>query len=416
MANQHGDGSGSGDRTILKPRPGCGPRRSRRPSAAPRLPVRRRRPSCRARPRHARPVRGAATSAESRVAGSDDRSRRSRRSQSARRGGAPRARLGWSAASRALTGRIRRRCGSSSWPRFAASRNARKAAGVAATRSLAARYALCADARRSGAQHAVGRAERVGAATAAGRSFIARPGAGRSSSRCSIGPAPIRARYPDLLELQYTCVALGFTGKYADRSRARAARPICSTSSSADPQPRGAPPPALSLRWRGVRDRRNPLLRYVPLWVVAAAAVALLAGGYLYFRIQLGRSAEPMSTALSQVGMQDLTAPAPRSPPPGDTEAAARRSRTAGRRSAVEEQGARSVVTLSGGDLFAPGQRHDQPAFDANLDRIGRGASKRCRDRVLVVGHSDSQPIRSLRFRTTSSCPRERALAVLHRL
>ena len=36
------------------------------------------------------------------------------------------------------------------------------------------------------------------------------------------------------------------------------------------------PPAELSPRWRGLEDRRNPLIRYVPWWVVGAAALAAL--------------------------------------------------------------------------------------------------------------------------------------------
>ena len=40
---------------------------------------------------------------------------------------------------------------------------------------------------------------------------------------------------------------------------------------------RGTPRTELSIKWKGVEDRRNPLIRYVPWWVVGAAALAILA-------------------------------------------------------------------------------------------------------------------------------------------
>ncbi len=86
------------------------------------------------------------------------------------------------------------------------------------------------------------------------------------------------ARHIDLMELQYLCLAFGFAGKYqvAERGHARLAEVQQELYRRIRDQ-RGAPPPELSLRWRGLEDRRNPLIRYVPWWVVGAAALAILA-------------------------------------------------------------------------------------------------------------------------------------------
>ena len=49
-------------------------------------------------------------------------------------------------------------------------------------------------------------------------------------------------------------------------------------------------PAELALKWRGVEDRRNPLIRYVPWWVVghglaiAAVNVSLLVLHFTVFR------------------------------------------------------------------------------------------------------------------------------------
>jgi len=41
-------------------------------------------------------------------------------------------------------------------------------------------------------------------------------------------------------------------------------------------QQRGDTERELSPQWRGVEDKRNPLARYVPLWVVSAVAATVL--------------------------------------------------------------------------------------------------------------------------------------------
>ena len=414
MANQHGDGSGSGDRTILKPRPGAGraaqpPAQSAPPRPAPppaaELPGAPQEPATFAAPPPppSAPRGLAPMTATDAAAGLDPL-------------------VAAAAPALALAGRLRHaaegRDPATLRQQLVAEvrtfEERAKAAGVAVDQVAAARYALCATIDEAvlstpwgargdwGTQPLLSIFHRE---TWGGEKFF------QLLDRTRADPHT----YAGLLELLYTCVSLGFTGKYAldtqgPMQRDRLQHELFEQLRSL----RGTPAQPLSPRWQGVRDRRNPLLRYVPLWVVAAAAVALLAGGYLYFRIQLGRSAEPVLTALSQVGMQDLTAPASATPPPVTLKQLLADLEQQGSL-AVEEQGARSVVTLSGGDLFAPGSATINPRFDAVLDRVG-AALEDLPGPVLVVGHSDSQPIRSFRYQNNFELSSDRALAVLHRL
>ncbi len=412
MANQHGDGSGSGDRTILKPRPGAG-RGAQPPAQVPAPP-----------PAPAAELPGASQASAPPAPPPPPP-------------GAPRGLIPMSAADAAagldplvaaaapvlaMAGRLRH---ARDGPDAATLRRQlvadvrsfeerAKAAGVAVDQIAAARYALCATIDEAvlstpwgargdwGTQPLLSIFHRE---TWGGEKFFQLLDRTRADPRT----------YAGLLELLYTCVSLGFTGKYAldpqgPMQRDRLQHELFEQMRSL----RSTPPPALSPRWQGVRERRNPLLRYVPLWVVAAAAVALLAGSYMYFRIRLGRSAEPVLTALSQVGMQDLTAPASAIPPPVTLKQLLADLEQQGAL-AVEDQGARSIVTLSGGDLFAPGSATINPRFDAILDRIG-AALEELPGPVLVIGHSDSQPIRSFRYQNNFELSSDRALAVLRRL
>jgi len=72
-------------------------------------------------------------------------------------------------------------------------------------------------------------------------------------------------------------------------------------------------------------------------------------------------------------------------------------------------------VTLSGGDLFAPGSASINPRFESVLDRIA-AALNEVPGQVLIVGHSDSQPIRSFRYQNNFELSSDRALSVLRRL
>ena len=102
-------------------------------------------------------------------------------------------------------------------------------------------------------------------------------------------------------------------------SRARAAAGYPARSLPHDPRLRGPAVPELSLRWRGLQDRRNRLIRYVPWWVVAAAALAILAVTFVVYHSRLSTQADPLHARLAQVGIQDFAVPPPAPPAAGPT-------------------------------------------------------------------------------------------------
>ena len=127
------------------------------------------------------------------------------------------------------------------------------------------------------------------------------------------------ARYIDLLELQYPLLAFGFEGKYGRDTRGRGQEHLRDVQADLYKLIRqhrgGTPQRALSLRWRGVQDRRNPLVRYVPWWIVALAALPILVLTFTtYYRV-LAKRAEPIELALSNVS---LDRPVPVSTPVPD--------------------------------------------------------------------------------------------------
>ena len=79
----------------------------------------------------------------------------------------------------------------------------------------------------------------------------------------------------------------------------------------------------------------------------------------------------------------------------------------------VEEQGGgRTMVTLLAPDLFASGSATVNPAYQETLQRLAN-ALNRVPGRVLVVGHTDDQPVRSLRYQDNFQLSRERAIGVV---
>src|SRR5579872_3790924 len=112
-------------------------------------------------------------------------------------------------------------------------------------------------------------------------------------------------RYLALLELLYVCLALGFEGKYRldDRGAARLAEVRENLYQRIDGL-RDGDGSELSPRWKGVEDRRNAVLRFVPLWVVGAACAVLLVGAYIYFDSRLDKLTDPVNASLARIGLE----------------------------------------------------------------------------------------------------------------
>jgi type VI secretion system protein ImpK len=220
------------------------------------------------------------------------------------------------------------------------------------------------------------------------------------------------ARYLDLMELQYLALALGFGGKYQvlERGHERLAA-IQQDLYRKIRNHREPPDAALSLRWRGLEDRRNPLIRYVPWWVVGAASLAILAIAYTFYYAGLANVTAPVHAALSRVGLEEFSRPV--APPlrglrlkqllaPDEANGTMR----------VDEDGGRTRVTLLAADLFASGSATVNPAHYRTLQRLA-SALNQVPGRVLVVGHTDDQPVKSTRFHDNFELSRERAVGVV---
>src|SRR5262245_20997204 len=221
------------------------------------------------------------------------------------------------------------------------------------------------------------------------------------------------SRHIDLMELQYLALVFGFEGKYHVQERGHERlQQVQQDLYRRIRDHRGSPEGALSLRWRGLEDRRNPLLRYVPWWVVAAAALPVLAIAFTAFYASLAGVAAPVHAELAKIGVEDFTPPREVVPVRGPTlkELLARDEQIGALR--VEEQGNKTTVTLIAPDLFASGSATVNPAYFETLQRITT-ALNRVPGRVLVVGHTDDQSIKSFRFQNNFDLSRERAVSVV---
>jgi len=106
----------------------------------------------------------------------------------------------------------------------------------------------------------------------------------------------------DLLELIDTCISLGFEGKYRVQQNGRVQLDALRDELfSTIRMQRGDYERELSPHWRGLSTRKAALTRYIPYWVVAALAGALVLSIYIGFSFALHSSAKPLIEDLNKV-------------------------------------------------------------------------------------------------------------------
>jgi type VI secretion system protein ImpK len=219
-------------------------------------------------------------------------------------------------------------------------------------------------------------------------------------------------RYIDLMELQYLALVFGFAGKYQVQDRGLdKLTEVQHDLYRKIREARGPGESGLSLRWRGLEDRRNPLLRYLPWWVVAAAALPILAIAFTAYYAGLARLADPIHAEIAKIGLEDFS-PREAAPVRGPSLKQLLASDERSGALSVEEQGNRTTVTLLASDLFPSGRATLNPAYRDTLQRITAALNK-VPGRVMVVGHTDNQPIKSLQFQDNFELSRERAVSVV---
>lgn len=219
----------------------------------------------------------------------------------------------------------------------------------------------------------------------------------------------------DLLELMYVCLALGFEGRYAveaDRSgklmeiRARLFRLIRSQ--------RAEPAKYLSANWQGGNLGNQGLRRFVPLWVfisVLGGALALLLFVLLYL---LNSASNPPYHQLAVLTNQTVTT----LDRPRVIDVSALRTLRAFLKPeieqglvTVEERNTNVRIVMQGDLFFASGRAQLMPRYNSLVKRVAL-ALLEVEGSVIVEGHSDNQPINTLKYPSNWHLSKARAEAV----
>ncbi len=231
-----------------------------------------------------------------------------------------------------------------------------------------------------------------------------------------------------LLELMYLCLSFGLQGRYKllDNGRGRLEERR-ERAYNAIRTARGQFERELSPRWRGVLDQRNPLIRYIPLWVVAGIAAALLLLAYAIFSWLLNNASDPVLTALADLRGQTIatvrrggvTAVPAAGKPNTNLAQITQDFRTfldpqiRQGLVAVLAETDQTTVRIRGDGLFDSGKAEVKPTLQSLLQQIGAESNK-VQGRILVIGHSDNVPIRTLQFPSNWHLSKARADSVVN--
>ena len=217
-------------------------------------------------------------------------------------------------------------------------------------------------------------------------------------------------RYLGALEVAYLCLSLGFRGRY--RLDARGSAEIDRIRESLHlliSRAQGAVERELSPHWRGVDAPHQGPARAVPPWVIGAVAVAVLALGYVVTSRIVSTRGDALQERMGQLPPLQVPAIERAAPPvPAAAVAPAAGDLVARFRQFLAPEIAQNLVMVQGDaqrlmirvmsrGMFESGSADLEPRFVGLMQRIGQ-ALKDEPGRVLVLGHSDNQPIRTVRF------------------
>lgn len=235
-----------------------------------------------------------------------------------------------------------------------------------------------------------------------------------------------------LLELMYVCLSLGFVGRYRvmDDGRTRLEDEREQLYRIIRSQ-RGDSERGLSGRWQGVVHGRNTLIRYVPIWVVAAVGGIVLLVTYVGLSFNLSAISDPVMKDLSAVGKSAVFDGTRRGRQPIAPVTVSKRAPAPTGPSVklllagdiveelldVSENPSSATIVIRGRNkgLFRSGSASLRRAYYPLLERIANVLAK-FPGKVLVTGHTDSVPIFTPRYPSNWHLSQARAQAVVKAL
>lgn len=224
----------------------------------------------------------------------------------------------------------------------------------------------------------------------------------------------------DLLELLYYCISLGFEGRYRVAPRGAAELTVLREDVYRLIRAvRGEFERDLSPQWRGADIGQRRPGAIVPLWVMTSVAVALLLLIYTALALFLNSRSDSLFDRLASLPPAGAISLARAAPPPPAPVIVMQSDRL--RRFlepeireglvSVEEDDQKIKVRIKGAGMFESGSQNVISSFQPLLKRIGIAVNDEPGD-ILITGHTDNVPIRTLAFPSNFQLSQARAQSV----
>ncbi|MEM7422237.1 MAG: type IVB secretion system protein IcmH/DotU [Pseudomonadota bacterium] len=245
----------------------------------------------------------------------------------------------------------------------------------------------------------------------------------------------------DLLELKYVCLSLGFEGMHRAETPNTGQNHLQNTRRevyNALRRVEGSGNWDLSPNWHGMEIGRRSIGMQIPFWAVAAVAALLLTGVFFGLRFLLSsdteqlvyRSVDIHPDGKIEIARTTFTPPPPPPPPPQDT---GQLDRIRDALAPEIQQGLVTaeyldanfiIVRMSNKLLFPSGKAEVSDEFrDTFAKRMGDVFTQETillrqrgfqHGRVVALGHSDAQPLRSTsRWKSNQELSKARAQSVM---
>ena len=220
------------------------------------------------------------------------------------------------------------------------------------------------------------------------------------------------AKYQSLLELFYVCLALGFMGRFhlEGPNGRQAVADLREKVFQLIRQGRPEVDRTLSGHWRGLEVAGRRFRGFGLVGAAIGLMAVLCLGLFSWFWLALGTDTEALQlerlTLRKSVPTPVVVAPAAK-----PRLAQLLRPEIAARQLEVRDLQLESVVTLLGANLFESASATPSDAAAALIDKVA-DALKQVEGKVLVTGHTDNVPYRSLRFASNWDLSKERAATV----
>jgi type VI secretion system protein ImpK len=215
----------------------------------------------------------------------------------------------------------------------------------------------------------------------------------------------------DMLELIYVCISLGFEGRFriADNGKQQlelTRERLFQLITQHGPERSKA----YSVKWEAAKVEKQSWMSATPFWAFCAVIGLLAVGAFALYSYLLANRSDPAFTAIQSIRIKQAQA-APVVIAQKPRLAAFLEAEVAAGLVAVRDEASRSIVTLRGDNFFAPGSASISSAALPTLEKIAAALQKN-QGTVLIQGHSDNVPIRSVRFPSNWELSKERALSV----